>query len=299
MSFEENRSFEYASVYLIDNPYCIDCTYDYFIPQPLRGEIGRGSFVAVPFGRSNRKQMAIVQELTHSPMFRDAKPIDSVCADRHPLDEEAMQLVAFMKDQFLCTIGEAVRCVVPSSVIGKMNELLYPIPAEGPDASQGFTASDLFVYEYILSGGGRTTDSVKVKFGAQIAREAIDKLLSKGFIGKELFVGKTIGESFENFYALAIPKCSAEAILEGNGEIKLRSAVHKAVIGALLKSNEPLSAETLKRDCSAGSAQFKALIDKGIIRVEPRRVWRNETLVGASVGADVREILLNEEQSAA
>ena len=51
MKYEANLDFEYASVYILDNPYCIDCTYDYFIPPHMRGEIGRGSFVAVPFGR--------------------------------------------------------------------------------------------------------------------------------------------------------------------------------------------------------------------------------------------------------
>lgn len=300
MSFEENRSFEYASVYLLDNPYCIDCTYDYFIPLHLRGDIGRGSFVAVPFGRSNRKQMAIVDSLTHAPAFRDAKPIDSLCADRQPLSEEAMQLAAFMKEQFLCTVGEAIRCVVPASALGKMNELLYPLPTSGPDTSLGFTAADLFVYEYIVSGGGRTVESVKVKFGAAAARESVDKLLSKGFIGKELFVGKTVGESFENFYALAIPKQDAKAILDGDGGIKLRSAIHKAILSALLKSDEPVSFGALKRDCSAGTAQMKALIDKGLVRLEPRRVWRDGSLIdAASHGEGAKEIMLNREQSAA
>ncbi len=299
MSIVENRGFEYACVYLLDNPYCIDCTYDYFIPPELRGEIGRGSFVAVPFGRSNRRQMAVVWELTHAPAFKDAKPIDSLCADRQPLDEEGMQLAAFMKEQFLCTIGEAVRCIIPASAIGKMNELLYPLPVQGPDTSSGYNAADLFVYEYIVSGGGRTVESVKVKFGAAVARESIDKLLSKGFIGKELFVGKTIGEAFENFYALAITKTDAEAVLSGNGEIKLRSAIHKAILGALLKAEKPISAEELKRDCAAGSAQLKALIDKGLIRLEPRRIWRDGTLAGASSGGEVREIVLNREQAAA
>ena len=299
MSIVENRGFEYACVYLLDNPYCIDCTYDYFIPPELRGEIGRGSFVAVPFGRSNRRQMAVVWELTHAPAFKDAKPIDSLCADRQPLDEEGMQLAAFMKEQFLCTIGEAVRCIIPASAIGKMNELLYPLPVQGPDTSSGYNAADLFVYEYIVSGGGRTVESVKVKFGAAVARESIDKLLSKGFIGKELFVGKTIGEAFENFYALAITKTDAEAVLSGNGEIKLRSAIHKAILGALLKAEKPISTEELKRDCSAGSAQLKALIDKGLIRLEPRRIWRDGTLAGASSGGEVKEIVLNREQAGA
>ena len=50
---KENEVYEYASVYLLDNPYCIDCTYDYFIPFEMRGLIARGTFVTVPFGRGN------------------------------------------------------------------------------------------------------------------------------------------------------------------------------------------------------------------------------------------------------
>ena len=40
----ENKTYEYASVYLLDNPYCIDCTYDYFIPLELRGEVYIGAY---------------------------------------------------------------------------------------------------------------------------------------------------------------------------------------------------------------------------------------------------------------
>ena len=298
MRFEENRSFEYASVYILDNPYCIDVTYDYFIPLFLRGEVGRGSFVAVPFGRSNRKQMALVVDLTHAPSFKDAKPIGSLIEDRAPLSEEMIQLALFMKEQTLCTVGEAVRCAVPASAIGKMEEFYYPMPTKGPDASAGFTPSELFVYEYIVSSGGKTIDSLKVRFGAANAKEAVDKLHAKGFIGKEMTVGKTAGEAFENYYALAIPREEALLILDGGAEVKLRSNIHKAIIGALLHSDEPVSAAKLKQDCSAGAAQFKALIDKGLIRLEPRRVLRDRIAL-EGVEVEKKEIVLNSEQSRA
>ena len=298
MRFEENRSFEYASVYILDNPYCIDVTYDYFIPLFLRGEVGRGSFVAVPFGRSNRKQMALVVDLTHVPSIKDAKPIGSLIEDRAPLSEEMIQLALFMKEQTLCTVGEAVRCTVPAAAIGKMEEFYYPMSTKGPDASAGFTPSELFVYEYIVSSGGKTIDALKVRFGAANAKEAVDKLHAKGFIGKEMTVGKTAGEAFENYYALAIPCEEALLILDGGTEVKLRSSIHKAIIGALLHSDEPVSAAKLKQDCSAGATQFKALIDKGLIRLEPRRVLRDRIAL-EGVEVDKKEIVLNSEQSRA
>ena len=298
MDFSENRDFEYAKLYLLDNPYSIDGTYDYFIPHSMRGEIGRGSFVLVPFGRSNRRQMALVWELSHAPDYWDAKPIEAVCRDREPLSCEMLELCAYMKEQVLCTMGEAVRSAMPSSAIGKMTEFYYPVPSKGPDTSSGFTPADLFVYEYIVSSGGKTLDALKVKFGAAAASEACEKLYSKGYIGREMQVSKTASDAFENFYALAVDDGEATAILEGSAKTKLRSGVHKAIIGALLNSGEPLSAEELKRNCNAGATQFKALIDKGLIKVESRRIWRDGGAMQSSA-RDVREIKLNEEQSRA
>ncbi|MGM9644326.1 MAG: primosomal protein N' [Eubacteriales bacterium] len=297
MQFEENREFEYAGVYILDNPYSIDVTYDYFIPHSMRGEIGRGVFVSVPFGRSNRRQMALVWSLSHTPSYKDAKPIEAICTDRAPLSDEMLGLCEFMKEQVLCTMGEAVRCAVPSSAIGKMNEFYYPLPTKGPDTSSGFSPVDLFVYEYIVTSGGRSLDAIKVKFGAAAARESVDKLLSKGYIGKEMQVGRTAGEVFENFYTLAIPDSEAADILDGKAEIKLRSQIQKAVIGALIKAKQPISAEELSRNCSAGQAQFKALIDKGLIRLEARRIWRVGIL--PSEPAERKDITLNAEQAAA
>ncbi len=298
MVFEENKIFEYAGVYLLDNPYSIDCVYDYFIPHGMRGEICQGSFVTVPFGRSNRRQMAVVWSLSHTPSFNDAKPIDSVCEDRVPLSEEMIKLVTFMKEQCLCTVGEAVRCVMPVSAIGKMNEFFYPVPSKGPDTSSGFSPVDLFVYEYILASGGRTMDSIKTKFGAASAKEACDKLLSKGFIRKEMQAGKPASECFDSFYLLAISEKEAEDIIEGRAKIKLRSNTHKKILRTLLNEEAPIFSDDLKKICSATSAQIKALIDKGLVTVEMRRLWRDGA---AQYGHDdkVGKIELNEEQRAA
>ncbi len=297
MSFEELRDFEYASVYILDNPYSIDGTYDYFIPHDMRGEVKRGSFVSVPFGRSNRRQLALVAQLTHTPSYKDVKPIERICADRAPLTEEMLRLCDFMKEQVLCTVGEAVRCVMPSSAIGKMNEFFYPMPTKGPDALSGYTPSELYIYEYIVASGGKSMESLKAKFGASAAKEVCEKLLSKGFIGREMQIGRVAGEAFENFYALAVEKSIAADILEGKSEIKLRSRIHKAVLGALVNSDGALGAEALTRDCSAKAAQFKALIDKGLIKLEARR--RPHTAITHGGACDTEPISLNEEQSAA
>ena len=298
MAGSRTASFEYASVYLLDSPYCIDSTYDYFIPLELREEVYEGGFVTVPFGRGNRKQMGVVWKLHHCPSYVDVKPIDSVCSDRLPLDEETMALCDFMKEQFLCTVGEAVRCVLPSSVLGKMSEYYCPVPSVTPNASSGFSASDLFVYDYLVASGGRTLDAIKAKFGAAAAEDALAKLVSRGLVAKELTTGKTMSDSVKKYYSLCIEKHKCRDILDGNGSIKLRSPAHKEILRALMTGDVSIDEETLAETCGVKPAQIKALCEKGLVALETRRVWRDGYLESSDDSEPV-EYKLNDEQESA
>lgn len=292
----ENKTYEYAGVWLLDVPYCIDGAYDYFIPVDMRGEIAVGDFVTVPFGKGNRKQMAVVGELRNCPSVWDVKPIAEKCGDRPSLGAEALALCQYMKEQYLCTFGEAVRCVIPSSALGKMSEYYYPIPAKGPDTSAGFSPADLFVYNYLCSTGGKSFDSLKVKFGASVAQQAVEKLVAKGFVGKELIKGKTLSGAFESYYSLNVSPEECQQILEGKGAVKLRSEKHKAILAALLRERDAVTAERLHLNLDVGTAQFKALLDKGLIKHEQKRVWRRSY---GDVALAAEPIKLNEEQTAA
>ena len=292
----ENASYEYAGVYLMDSPYFLDGIYDYFIPLEMRGDVFPGCFVAVPFGRSNRRQMAVVRELRHCPSFSDIKPIDRVCSDRPELSLEMLELCDYMKEHCLCTYGEAVRCTTPASALGKMSEFYYPIPQTGPTASAGFEPSDLFVYDYLCRTGGKTLEALKTKFGAGATEQSIKKLYTKGFIGKELFVGKTMANAFEDYYSLAVSLEECQEILDGRAEIKLRSDRHKAILSTLANAGGEVSAAELMRELDVGTPQFKVLLEKGLILLNQKRVWRQSF---AESEENRFEISLNEGQSAA
>ena len=270
----ENETFEYAGVYLLDSPYFLDGIYDYFIPVDLRGEVFEGRFVTVPFGKSNRRQMAVVHELRHCPQFGDIKPVEAVCVDRPALTEEMLKLCDYMKEHCLCTFGEAVRCTTPSSVLGKLSEFYYPLPKSGPTVSAGFDAADLFVYDYLCRTGGKTLDALKVKFSAGVAEQAIQKLLAKGYIGKELLTGKTMSEAFEDYYSLSVSREECEAIVSGTGKLKLRSEKQKELLALLLEADGELSAKEIVGRLGTCSAQLKSLVEKELIALDQKRAWR-------------------------
>ncbi|MBQ4072044.1 MAG: primosomal protein N' [Clostridia bacterium] len=108
----------YCEVYVFDTPYHLDRPFDYeAIPDVVRGAI-----VRVPFGRADKTRLALVTRLKESaPAGVNIKPVHSVLKDRPVLSEEMLGLCLFLKEHTLCTLGEAVRTVLPP---GALNESL-------------------------------------------------------------------------------------------------------------------------------------------------------------------------------
>ena len=103
----------YAGVCLLDVPHALDRVFDYAVPDELRENISVGSFVSVPFGRSNKVHNGVVLSLSDTTTAKKLKSIRAVAPTR-PLDDEQLRLISFLKEQTLCTTGDAVRAMVPA-----------------------------------------------------------------------------------------------------------------------------------------------------------------------------------------
>ena len=97
---------EYAGLHILKNPFHIDNTYDYFVPPDLSESLCEGDFVAVPFGSSNKREIALVISLKDFPDNDTVKckPILSICDKRLSLSQEMLKLCLFMKEQTLCSV---------------------------------------------------------------------------------------------------------------------------------------------------------------------------------------------------
>lgn len=290
-------AYEYCSVYILDNPYCIDNTYDYYIPPHLRSLVVRGVFVTVPFGKGNRKQMAIVVSLKRAADYKDTKPIISVCEDKDPISEEILGLCLYMKEQVLCTMGDAVRSAVPSAVLGKLSEYFFPISDK--ENKKGLAAdllpADLFVYEYIVSRGYVSADTLKARFGAGVAGDAVRKLLAKKCIGRDLRESGGAASHFETYYAL-VDEIRARSILYGDSNIKLRSQKQKDIVSFLLENDGEIHADIIMKSTETSQSQLKSLEEKGIIEKILKRAYRESLFPKAS---ERRELTLTDEQNCA
>ncbi len=102
-----------CEVYLLDVPYHIDKPYDYF----CGADVTVGSIVKVPFGRSNRLRLGVVTKKKELADGENIKSVHSVANDRFALGSEMLGLCFFLKEYTLCTLGEAVRTVLPPGAL--------------------------------------------------------------------------------------------------------------------------------------------------------------------------------------
>ena len=98
-----------CEVYLLDVPYHIDRPFDY---SAIDGA-SVGSIVKVPFGRANKLRLGVLTRLKEDTQEENIKPVHSVHSDRFSLSREMLGLCFFIKEYTLCTLGEAVRTVLP------------------------------------------------------------------------------------------------------------------------------------------------------------------------------------------
>ena len=281
---------KYARVYILDNPFCIDRPFDYYIPRMVASEIGGalrpGAFVTVPFGRGNRKQIALVTDIIDASSLDPAvdaqkiKPIDSLCTGSKTeelllLDREQLSLCFFLKEYTLCTMGEAVRTVVPSSALSRLVEY-YRLSDKESHPPQELAHADLFVYEYIASRGYVSAQSVKTHFGAS-SSGAVARLLEKGYIIKEMTLKDPSSTPTESYYSISRPAEEIALILsrDKSAPIKLSSSLQLAALKAISDSDRKLSASEITDACGAGRVQLKALEEKGLVEREERPLWRN------------------------
>ena len=284
---------EYAGVHLLDSPYFLDVAFDYYIPTEFRDRVAVGDFVVVPFGNANKRRLALVVALRSTPEKPDTvcKPITDIVPKKMSLTGEMLSLAFFMKEQTLCTVGDAVRSMVPASAISRLVEIFS---ATSVETNEDFDESTLLVCEYIRKRGSVKFDLLKKHFGDEV-RASLKKLVSARLVTSD-YILHDVGEKTEEWLSLAVDKLSAENILSGIGEIKLRSEKHREIL-SLLTENRDMSEADVKRVCSATSVQIKALCDKGLLAKSQKVVIAEKGEQECEV--DAREIVLNDEQNAA
>ncbi len=289
--------YKYARVCLTDDiPYSLDRRYDYYIPAQMRSDIARGAFVTVPFGRGNRRRLALVVELAEGPEKKNVtvKSIDSLCPDSLSFDEELLGLCLYLKEQTLCTVGDAVHAMIPAAAMSTLAEIYRPVPAAPLSPLPG---REKEIYDYILSRAKVSDSSLRSRFGSDISKQ-VNRLLERGLIERGMELKAGTKQIYREFYSLAAPEREIRAILsKEEGAPRLRSRIQIDILRMLTSGEAAL--EDLKLTAGAGPTQLKKLTELGLIKVRREGVERLPYDAEALLCEPAPEYSLNGEQTAA
>ena len=262
----------YVSAHILDAPYHIDHSYDYYIPEHLEGEIVKGSIVTLPFGRSNRRMYALVCDIKDKCDYTSVKPVTSVTDRRFALSEELLSLCFYLKEHTLCTIGEALRCIIPSAVFQKAEQILVA-NEDAPDTALSSAESSLL--RHITTVGSCSEKKLCAQFGAD-TESVIQKLIKKGFVRREYTIKDSTNTHYKSYISLAVDESEARLSAEHSHEakIKLRSEGMRTLLSTAIRLGR-CEKSILLEESKATAAQLKTLLERGLLLEEKEEAYRN------------------------
>lgn len=259
----------YAQVYMLDAPSEIDRPFTYDIPIDLRADIRVGAFVVVPFGRSNRRQFALVTALPESipeQMENITKPILSLLYRELALSEEMLKLCVFLRDYTLCTMGDAVRAVVPTAAFGRLNEY-YRVIGDLPPGSR-YSKRELQIYQFLRLHERLPLSRLRSEFEPDVV-EKLRHLCRSGAVEQEIVLLQT-NEPQKTVYSIADPEEALAFAAKSTTGTRQR-----AILNALMGSDEMTDEEIWDAVGGKCRASLRALIQRGLLSCKQQSYYRD------------------------
>ena len=276
----------YVGVHLLEAPYQIDREYAYYLPAELAKDVRVGSVVAVPFGTANRRAYALVVSLSDTCEAERVKPVMAVLPERFSLSEEMRGLCFFLKEHTLCSVGDAVRCLLPGTAFSAILE--FYLPGYGMPEEKTAAAACQLVWQL----GRVEADRLKIEAG--ISRTQLNSLVEDGFLLRSYELKEEKGKT-EKIIRPALPEEELLALLEDKK--KLRSEAHGRILRTVL-IEEHMRRADLCEVTHTTPAQVNALVKRGWLAEEEASVLR-DPYANVKRAYDQTPLLLSRAQAAA
>ena len=272
---------DYAEVIL---PLAVQGTFTYLVPEEMQCDISRGSRVYVPFG-PRKLYTGIVADLhTNTPKFK-VKPIASLLDGTSILRHPQLKFWQWIADYYLCTLGEVYRAAVPTGLkVESETNLSLNKAIDLEEIGQTLTPAETeLLNEVIVADHVRMSDLDRERSHATTARY-VSRMLQKGIIVAD--------EKATSSY-----KAKTIAIVSACNDVKNHEWLHQAfdavttatkqerLLIAFLEliKNQAVSEvtrEELLTKAKVSPGILKAICDKGILKVEKRKINRFDAKPG-------------------
>ena len=287
----DNNAVLVAAVAVDKCLYPFDKLYDYIVPNSFEGSVGVGRLITVPFGKGNKKRVALVYGLERKACDASKlKPIADISQNGVVLSNEQLSLSVWLKENTFCTYFDAVRTILPPGLNFSICSS-YCLGREMAADREKLSREELAVLEELETvKSEKKLSQLIVELGGSDRGKAVEGLKNKGFILTNEEMKRRIGDETEQMVRLAED-------FEQNDRAAKLTAKQKAVIDALAEY-EAASVKEICYICGVTSVVIKNLVKYGLLEEYTYTISRIDTSEGERV-RDPEDIVLSPCQQAA
>ncbi len=254
-------SYCIVGVHLLSLPFHADKEYSYYVPFALQNEPKRGSLAVVPFGGANKRLSAVVSRVYESESIENLKPVLSFNS-YVSLTEEEIKLCEFLARHYFCSVGDAVRSILPPGILTNIS-CFYRLSGK---AVKDQVSEDAYRIMDLLFRDNELSDEKLLKSAGIAAYGALEELIAKGIVERIEKQVKPTNEKVTETVDLAITE-------EEYLALHLRGARQTAIVNHLHDYGASTLNE-LKDVLKVTRAHLNPLIESGIVKIEKEPNWR-------------------------
>lgn len=268
----------YAEIIL---PLPLQSAFTYSVPPEMEGEIQTGTRVLVQFGKK-KYYTGIVERLHTTAPGYDVKPILTPL-DPHPVVRyPQLKLWNWISEYYLCSIGEVYRSAVPTGL--KPESETYVTLNRDFEASDGVRLSDKEAMVVLLLEERKRLriSDIGNELHLKNAAHIVSRLLEAGIIDIDEKLVERYHSKTETFVELNAERGDHDRLHEIMDMTRRSRLQEKALVCFLDMSHwlrekeEPIAVKRaeLMKTADVSSGIIRALVDKGIFRIEKRAINR-------------------------
>jgi len=256
-------------------PLALPKNYTWEIPDSMRDEIMIGMRVEVMLGATKRYAGIVKKIIIEKPAAFSPKPILSLLDEAPIVYPSQLALWEWMAQYYMCTEGEVMQAAVPSHLKITSESVFVYIEVDEID-NQVLSDAEYIISEALQIKKELSLIEVQKLLDKKSVYPVINKLIQKGICSiKENLTDKY--KPKEEIYISLASAYKSEVELEKLLNERSRAPKQLALLLSFLhyeKTEGEVAQKSILEKSGASNAQLKALIDKGILIAEKRKIDR-------------------------
>ncbi len=256
-------------------PLALPKNYTWAIPASLSEEVMVGMRVEVMLGATKRYAGIVKNISAQKPPSFDPKPILSVLDEAPIVYKEQLALWEWMANYYMCTEGEVMQAAIPSH-LKISSESIFTLNEEADIDGNKLSDAEYIVSEALLIKKELTITEIQKILDRKSVYPVVNKLIQKGIC----FVQENMKDKYkskEEIFILLHPEYRNETVLENLLNNWSKAPKQLALLLSFLhleKTQASVKQKDILEKSGASHAQLKALIDKGVLIAEKRKIDR-------------------------